>query len=88
MMWFSLFLLLLSISPFQQVAAQSDETAAFVVPDNWAAGRKASDRPVYQIGSTVEVEWTTTDDEYRIVLYHISNLTTFSSSRGSTLYSK
>lgn len=82
------FLLPLFFALLRPASAQNDSTAAFVVPDTWAAGRTKLDRPVYQIGSTLEVQWTTTDDEYRVILCHISNLTTYSATRGSTIYSK
>ncbi|KAK5947469.1 hypothetical protein PMZ80_001619 [Knufia obscura] len=82
------FLLPLFFALLRPASAQNDSTAAFVVPDTWAAGRTKLDRPVYQIGSTLEVQWTTTDDEYRVILCHISNLTTYSATRGSTIYTK
>lgn len=83
---FSFLTILLGVC--QHVAAQTNDTAAFVVPANFAAGRTVAMRPVYQVGSSLDVKWETTQTSYRIVLYHIVNTTSYQSRTGNTVYSK
>lgn len=80
--------LLLLIAICQYVVAQTNNTAAFVEPANFATGRTLAMRPVYQVGSTLDVKWDTTQTDYRIVLHHLTSTSPYRSTMGYTIYSE
>ncbi len=71
----------------QYIASQSSDNANFIQPDSWKAGRTVLDRPAYQIGTTLNVEWITTANEYKIILCHITNTSSYAYQRGESIYS-